>query len=775
MAFARIAVRLLLAAVIAAAALLPTGTTGAAPAREPAPARAAACAALGSLSGNDVFVAGNMDVSNNQLLGAAAAGGDITMSGFGVSAGLPPDGSRVDLVAGANLNVSNAHANGSVLYGGTLTGSIAVPSGGSVSHGSPTFIFSDEIALMQLLSFTWAGLPTTGTTTPSGEVLQLAGAGAGLNVFSVTAAQLQGARNITISVPAGASAMVNVTGASYSTAVSGAYGAGNSAVPTVWNFVNATSVQISGLNWYGTVLAPGASITASNGQIYGHIWGRDWNGSGTVLPSTLPPCLPAPPKPVIELEALCVNGVTNELLMRLRNKDERDRVVKWSDEDSAQEGLIHAGAATDNYFAVLEGDEPHTIVATSGGERVVAHGVTRRCRSTIEVHKTTSGKGTPPPGEWAVTVNGTSGFSQSKNLAAGGTVAFVVPGAYLTGSLPIGDQPSGYLYSITEPDPRGAIATIEPELVSVTDAQRLSALLDNRYDAAEPEVPPPIEPPIEPPVQPPIEPPLPGVPLVPIEPASPGRQGADLAISEQFSKAKVQLGQTFEATVHIRNQGHAAAVGTVAEELPQADPLNPNRVARILGVSGAPGCTQSRPVTCQLGTIQPGQEVTLHARVRPLITGSLVSVVRVHSATPELNTTNNVTGTGIVVTVAPTKLAVHVTAPALVSVGTPMRYQVHARVGTPAGASFVRICQRPPTELLITSAPSTFRRHGSICRDVWRIPRGGAAGFTVNAIASAAGAGRTLALPARASAPGLATAHGHTNVAIASEGFSGNG
>jgi hypothetical protein len=53
----------------------------------------------------------------------------------------------------------------------------------------------------------------TGTATPSGEVLALSGTSSGLNVFAVTA------RSITIAVPVGGSALVNVVGASYSTAV----------------------------------------------------------------------------------------------------------------------------------------------------------------------------------------------------------------------------------------------------------------------------------------------------------------------------------------------------------------------------------------------------------------------------------------------------------------------------------------------------------------------------------------------------------------------------
>ncbi|HTA31807.1 MAG TPA: hypothetical protein VK721_00105 [Solirubrobacteraceae bacterium] len=77
--------------------------------------------------------------------------------------------------------------------------------------------------------------------------------------------------------------------------------------------------------------------------------------------------------------------------------------------------------------------------------------------------------------------------------------------------------------------------------------------------------------------------------------------------------------------------------------------------------------------------------------------------------------------------------------------------------------------------LLVTSAPGTFRYRGSICRDLSSVARSGSAGFTVYAVPSVGTAGRTLSLPAQASAPGVATAHGHDSVAVGSEGFKGNG
>ncbi len=763
--FARLMAAALVGAALVGAALVPGGS---------APASAAAaretCASVGALGGEDVFVAGNINVSNNQLQGGAAAGKDVTLRSFGISVGLPADASRLDLIAGGSLDLANASAHGSVRYGGTLTGSISVPAGGSVAHGPYPFDFAEEIARMQLLSATWGELAATGSAKPSGETLALSGSLPGLNVFDVTAGQLQGARSITIGVPPGASALVNVTGASYSTAVSGAYGAGNAGVPTVWNFTEATRVQVGpGLEWFGTVLAPKALATASNTQLHGYVWAHDWEGTGTILHAPLPACLPPPPAPAIELAPLCVDTQTNELAMRLRNTAQTPRTVTWRDEQSAQHGTIDAGAATDSYFHVQDGDQPHTIVASSGSEHVRAEGTMRPCRGTIRVHKSTSGEGTPPAGPWNVKVSGDNGYTRTAGVAAGGTTTFTVPGAYRAGTVPIDAPPVGYLYTVSEPDPRGAVATVAPELVEIVDGQDSSVQVDNRYEPVEPDVKP--GPPVEPPAPLPGEPPLP-----PLQPAAPGHPAADLVITERVSRTHVPLHGTFETTVEIRNLGQLPSEQTVVAELPQSDPLQPNRIIRVLsvGAGAAATCTLSRPVRCELGTLPVGADVLIHARVKALVLGSLTSVVRVSSATPEVNTTNNIATAGIVVTPPPTHLTVGVSAPAQSPVGVPMSYRVRASGGS-LGAAFVRICQRPPAGLSVTSARGTFRRHGSICRDVDRIARRGSAGFTVEAIPMAAVAGRTLVLPATASAPGLATAHGSDAVAIHARRFEGNG
>ena len=816
-------------AAVALLALLPPALHGA-----PRAVRQAACATFGPAGDFDVFAQTDYDVFNNQLQGRAAAGRDVRLRSFGVSVGLSASAQRLDLIAGRDLDVNNARANGSVRYGRTaVDGRITVPSGATVAKGDPPFGFAGAAGTLAELSAEWADLEQTGTATlqPWGE-LQLRGTRAGVNVFDLTSTQLLAARNTTIGVPVGATALVNVSGSAYSTAQAGAYGAGTGGVQALWNFPLATSVQISGLNWYGTVLAPAATVTAANAQIYGQIWADSVTGQGTVLRAPFGGCLPPPPEPDLTLDALCVNTVTDLLQMRVRNRGDEERTVTWTDADSAQTGSFTVPAGHDRYFEVADGSRDHRIVAESRKRRAVAAGVTRECRGTVRVRKVVTGDGPAPGGTWRMTLSGDSGVQRTADLADGETATFDVPGEYQTGSVPIGDVLGGYRYTITEPDARGAVASADKDPVTILDGEDELVLLGNRYDppppqptptpeptatptpeptvtpTPEPTVTPTPEPTVEPTPEPTVEPapeptpvptPAPVPPAVPIPPpaqptlprgapATPAAPdlvvagvnessaAADLAITERFNRDRVRLGKRFRATITIRNRGAASAAGVIAREVPQRNPSHPNRVVEIVGIDGGGlDCTSVRPIRCKLGAMAPGRTVVIRGRVRTLVTGALKSVLTVSSGTPESNATNNLTTAGVVVVPRPARLAASVSAPPSATVGVPVRYHVSARVGRTAGTRFVRICHRPPRGLLVTRAAGTSRHDGELCRDVTRLRRGRAAGFTVRAIPSRHAAGRTFPLRARATAPGVRGARAVDRLAVRAQTFAGNG
>ena len=166
----------------------------------------------------------------------------------------------------------------------------------------------------------------------------------------------------------------------------------------------------------------------------------------------------------------------------------------------------------------------------------------------------------------------------------------------------------------------------------------------------------PPEPGPEPPVppQPPLPPgppqPLPGPDLVL---AASLAGGADLAVSERISPRVSQVGHVVSVTVRVRNLGPLPADGAVVREIPQVDPRHPNQVAQILGVTptirATSPCTSTRPVRCGPATLAVGAQAVVRVRARMLRAGAFQSVVVASSLTPDTNTTNNASVSGVVV------------------------------------------------------------------------------------------------------------------------------
>ncbi len=691
----------------------------------PAPAAAQECMGLGAAAPYDVFTNGDYAVANTQIQGRVAAGGDVSVSSYGVGTLLAPDPARVDLIAGGSLSAGNAQAsNGSVTFATTLSGTISTPHG-TLTRAPAPFSFSDAFSELGRLSAQLAELPANGTITgPTYGALQLTGTDATRDVFAITAERLETAQQIQIRVPFGATTIVNVSGSTYSTATlpttsiafwngSSYEQLGETAPPQLealrrallWNFALATRVQIGpNLAWQGSLLAPGPAIGFQGStQLVGQIIGASLAGDGTVISRSFSGCLPPPPTHNLSLVALCRDPVTDRTSMRLRNTGADDVAVVWRDADSAQAGAFRAGAGDDQFFSVADGQEPHLITAVAPGESVSAATSVTPCGGTVVVSKVTSGTGTPPPGPWRIEVDGSSGFSGEAELLAGQSESFSVAGTYQDGSVPIGGVVGGYTYTVSEPDPRGAVATVSRAPVTITDGQSEPVVVGNAYSAPGgggeeggggqpgeeggggdlvPELPEPGEPVVQPPqpeVLPGVPRPLPGPNLLASRTAA---AGADLAVNETISPRETTVGGIVMASVTVRNQGTLPAPGVVVRELPQRDPGNPSRVVQIVSVaSGSLSCTHTRPVQCELGTLAPGEQVTIRGRGRLLVTGLLKSVVLATTTVPETNTTNNFATAAVLSRAVVQPLYVSVHAPGQVSAGEPTRYNVSVAAG----------------------------------------------------------------------------------------------
>ncbi|WP_035794170.1 choice-of-anchor A family protein [Kitasatospora mediocidica] len=297
------------------------------------------CQSLGVANLYGEFVEGD-DTHAPDAEGAVAVGGNADFSaGFSIGQELTADQVKAlpggnALVVGGDIKVGGGntevmHGNG--VYAGRKIGDGRLEShDGTVVHGASPIDFATEFAALRKVSAALAaqgataGTAVTASGSGGGATLTLTGTDATYDNFVVTAAQLQGAKAIQLKVPAGAVAVVNVTGDSYDSKAAGttsvwlwdhtaqtyvlddkSRSADGGAVRAalLWNFPTATTVvKNSQLAWAGSVLAPDAAFDLGTGApVNGSVIVKSLTGSGGAETHHYPftGCLPVTPPVVV--------------------------------------------------------------------------------------------------------------------------------------------------------------------------------------------------------------------------------------------------------------------------------------------------------------------------------------------------------------------------------------------------------------------------------------------------------------------------------------------
>jgi choice-of-anchor A domain-containing protein len=750
-------------------------------ARADAGRQAVGCASIGQAANFAVFSNLDFNASNTagtSIIGRIAAGGDVTIDGVSISPGAGDASPEVvaggDVYAGVTTG-SGGTLNGGLSYAGTLTRASNFTINGTVSHAAPPFSFTDEFADLRDLSSSLGSLnQSTGATVDLNRysnALTLTGTDDGLNVFTVSAAQLTQASGIVINLTdAGATALINVTtDTDLATAPQYMNLQGSAAASgIVWNFPLATSFTYSvdrGVDWQGTILAPNATIYGyQQPQLDGTMIARSVEGGDWVIRHVAPSiCLPEPtPDTTLSLTALCRNA-SGALTMRLRNTGDAKRSISWRDLNGTDSGALDISAHSDAFFDVTDPTDSTVIEATSGNTTVRADGTNRSCEGRITVELVTLGPA--PAGQtWEAKIESGSGFSQTVALGDGDQRTFTVPGAYLDGQTGIDEVIGGEAYIVDVPDTHGGVVTTNINPIEILDGQDEIVVITVAYaeqppgqttppggtTPPTPEVPPPPEStgPDTPPSVSEDEPTLPpGAPQPSEGPElAAGVSGTDLSIAHQIRPGRLPVGGTIKTTTVVRNDGDKPAKAVLVRELPQYKPSAPNSVAHVDSISTTKGtCTSKRPVICQLGTLKPGNRVTIRTSTTILVVASLDSVVVVSSNTAETNTANNTAIAAVTTTAAKTKtqprpiVKIGITGPPQLTgpphVGQPAAYTIKA-TGT---GTHVRVCATPPRALATIHAPGTFRYHGRYCIDIPKMTAGRVYAFTLTGIPSVSG------------------------------------
>lgn len=220
----------------------------------------------------NVIVLNDAWLENCDVEGRLFVGNDATFPSYAVGTRMTPDASRYDLVVGNDLVYNNGSVpNGAVAYGGTLsrTGSVFAYGGW---HQDEPVDFDQLNNDMLYWSDSLAAQPPTGETIIQYGGITLVGTEPALNIFELDAADLASCNGLTISVPAGATALVNVSGTNVTMQNFGIFFAdGADKQYTMFNMYEAEDVTFSGIGVNGSVLAPRADLDFTSGNIDGQL------------------------------------------------------------------------------------------------------------------------------------------------------------------------------------------------------------------------------------------------------------------------------------------------------------------------------------------------------------------------------------------------------------------------------------------------------------------------------------------------------------------------
>lgn len=262
----------------------------------------ASAANLGAANDYGIFVFGNVNTTSD-CQGRVAVGGDATFTGYSI-AEYVTDYTVPSLVVGGDLSYTSGTIYGDSYVAGSINKFQYVTLQNGTMHNPAAVIdFAAARDYLTSTSAAWGSLSDSGSIDINqySHNITLTANQAGLNVFNITADQLNACQGLTINAANAASTvLVNVIGKSKS--VSGTdcwfHGGlsltGTSANKVIYNFTDAENLTINGIGVEGTVFAPKAALAFSNGHINGSLIGASFEGSGQVNNYTFTGEVPTP-------------------------------------------------------------------------------------------------------------------------------------------------------------------------------------------------------------------------------------------------------------------------------------------------------------------------------------------------------------------------------------------------------------------------------------------------------------------------------------------------
>jgi len=243
---------------------------------------------LGLASGFNAFVKEDFQTQYTDMQGRLAAGGDVTLNGYGLASSINIPAEVYSLVSGGDILFTNGMIYaGSVITSGSAAGIgqgviNVMAAGSTITDGAQLpFDFGAEFTYLEQVSSSLALAEDTGSITYQWGGTYLQGdCTSNLQVFNLDGPTLLSSHTLGMEcVPSEATIVFNVSGTAPGLQNMGLAHLQPSANKIIWNFYEAESVQFSSIGVEGSVLAPNADLNTPWGYVNGTVMVNSWAGN----------------------------------------------------------------------------------------------------------------------------------------------------------------------------------------------------------------------------------------------------------------------------------------------------------------------------------------------------------------------------------------------------------------------------------------------------------------------------------------------------------------
>ncbi|MBE2281225.1 MAG: choice-of-anchor A family protein [Ignavibacteriaceae bacterium] len=344
---------------------------------------------LGIAKDYNLFVINDMTCPSSDVEGKAAVGGNATLSNYSIGDKLPNSNGTEDVfVVGNNLYFSSGRVyHGNVVYGNYTN----LPSWSvSIEEGTlrkDTIIdFAAANSYLLSLSQQLAVYSNTGANGFQWGQIYLSGNNPSLNVFTVWGDTLGMANDFVIDVPNGSAVVVNILG-NYARWSGGHVVNGTSIGNVIYNFPDADSITIQGIDIQGSILAPKASVHFVTGVMHGQMVAKNFYGQGQINLGSFSGNIPADSTIVNVAEVVAVVQHDPNSTPNNHNPNEDDystAIFSVNKQINNNQGATYNWQAVSNFgfneivFAMTYDNNGNMLAGTFGGKiyRSTNNGVT---------------------------------------------------------------------------------------------------------------------------------------------------------------------------------------------------------------------------------------------------------------------------------------------------------------------------------------------------------------------------------------------------------------